>query len=247
MAKQNIYDNDVFFEGYKDLRNNELNANSLFEIPALFSLLPDLEDQRVLDLGCGFGEHCLKFIELGAIEVVGIDISEKMLEVATKQNNHEKIKYLQMAMEDISSLDDRFDIVISSLAFHYVKDYDKLIKDIYKLLNNNGILVFSCEHPLVTAYTNGQRWTKDDDGNKLYLNLNNYGLEGERKVKWFVDDVIKYHRTFETLINILIINGFNIEKIIEPKPTKEILNRYPEYYDLIHKPDFILFRAKKSK
>lgn len=41
MAKQNIYDNEVFFEGYKKIRDNKANANVLFEMPALFSLLPD--------------------------------------------------------------------------------------------------------------------------------------------------------------------------------------------------------------
>ena len=40
MAKQNIFDNDTFFEGYKKLRDREVNANVLFEIPALLSLLP---------------------------------------------------------------------------------------------------------------------------------------------------------------------------------------------------------------
>lgn len=82
MAKQNIYDNEIFYEGYKKIRDNENNANNLFEIPALTSLLPELKDKRILDLGCGFGEHCIMFIEKGAASVVGIDISEKMLEVA---------------------------------------------------------------------------------------------------------------------------------------------------------------------
>ena len=31
MAKQNIYDNEIFFEGYKKIRDNEANANNLFE------------------------------------------------------------------------------------------------------------------------------------------------------------------------------------------------------------------------
>ena len=62
MAKQNIYDNETFFEGYKALRDKEVNANNLFEMPALFSLLPDLTGKRVLDLGCGFGEHCMEYI-----------------------------------------------------------------------------------------------------------------------------------------------------------------------------------------
>lgn len=55
MAKQNIYDNERFFDGYRKLRENKVNANNLFEIPALFSLLPDLRGKKVLDLGCGFG------------------------------------------------------------------------------------------------------------------------------------------------------------------------------------------------
>ena len=76
MAKQNIYDNDTFFEGYSELRKRKVNANTLFEIPALFSLMPDLSGKDVLDLGCGFGEHCKAFVEKGAKKVVGIDISE---------------------------------------------------------------------------------------------------------------------------------------------------------------------------
>ena len=90
MAKQNIYDNEFFIEGYKNLRKNESNANVLFEIPALFSLLPDLNGLTILDLGCGFGEHCKGFIEKGAAKVVGIDISEKMLEVAKAENSDPK-------------------------------------------------------------------------------------------------------------------------------------------------------------
>ena len=35
MAKQNIFDNEIFFEGYKTIRDKEGNANNLFEIPAI--------------------------------------------------------------------------------------------------------------------------------------------------------------------------------------------------------------------
>lgn len=55
MAKQNIYDNETFFEGYRKLREREVNANVLFEIPTLHKLIPDLNGKRVLDLGCGMG------------------------------------------------------------------------------------------------------------------------------------------------------------------------------------------------
>jgi len=50
-----------------------------------------------------------------------------------------------------------------------------------------------------------------------------------RESVWFVDNVKKYHRTFSTIINTLIEVGYTVEKMIEPLPTDEILEQYPEY------------------
>ena len=245
MAQQNIYDNETFFEGYKGIRDNKVNANNLFEIPALFSMLPDLEGKRVLDLGCGFGEHCMKFVEQGAKRVVGIDISEKMLQVAKVENCHDKIQYINMPMENIAQLQEKFDVVVSSLAFHYVEDFKGVIENIYNLLDEGGVFVFSQENPLCTSHSGGDRWTRDENGKKLHVNLANYGVEGERETIWFVDNVKKYHRIFSTIVNDLVETGFAIEKMIEPLPTEEILEQYPDYRDLFHKPDFLLVKVKK--
>lgn len=245
MAQQNIYDNEIFFAGYKKIRENQVNANNLFEIPALFSMMPNLKDKTILDLGCGFGEHCKGFVESGAKKVIGIDISEKMLEIAKQENADSKITYINMPMENIFELTEKFDIVISSLAFHYVEDFAGVVKNVYNLLNENGTFIFSQENPLCTCHSGGQRWTKDENGNKLYLNLSNYGIEGERESTWFVDDVKKYHRTFSSIVNTLIEVGFSINKMIEPLPTEEILSQYPAYKDLFHKPDFLLVKCTK--
>ena len=245
MAQQNIYDNETFFEGYKKIRENEVNANNLFEIPALFSMMPNLKDKIILDLGCGFGEHCKRFVESGAKKVIGIDISEKMLEIAKQENADSKITYINMPMENIWQLNEKFDVVVSSLAFHYVEDFSGVVKNIYDMLNENGVFLFSQENPLCTCFSGGNRWTKDENGNKLYINLSNYGIEGKRKSSWFVDNVKKYHRTFSTIINTLIETGFTIEKMIEPLPTEDLLKKYPEYKDLFHKPDFLLVKVRK--
>lgn len=249
MAKQNIYDNDVFFEGYKGIRDRKVNANTLFEIPALFSLLPDLKEKRILDLGCGFGEHCKRFIEEGAAGVTGIDISEKMLETARKENSNPAIEYINMPMEDLDKLAEKrekYDLVVSSLALHYVEDFAGVVKNVCNLLNEGGVFVFSQEHPLNTCHTGGDRWTRDVDGNKLFLNLAYYGVEGEKESTWFVDNVKKYHRTFSTVINTLTEGGFSVERIIEPMPTEELLREYPDQADLFHKPDFMLVKAVRK-
>ena len=238
--KQNIYDNEIFFDGYSKIRENENNANNIFEKPALFSLLPTLINKTVLDLGCGYGENCIHFVEEGAKKVVGIDISKV-------ENSHKKITYINMPMEDIGEIQERFDVIVSSLAFHYVDDFQALVTNIYKLLNDNGILVFSQENPLNTCFSTGSRWTKDENGNKLFANISNYSVDGEREITWFVDKVKKYHRSFSTIINTLIESGFQINKLIEPVPTHEVLKEHPEYNDLLHKPDFLLVKAIKGK
>lgn len=245
MAQQNIYDNEIFFEGYRKIRENAINANNLFEIPALVSMMPDLKGKRVLDLGCGFGEHCKLFVDCGAEKVVGIDISNKMLEVAKKENSDPRIVYVNMPMEEIAQLNESFDVVVSSLALHYVEDFIGVVQSVYTLLNTDGVFLFSQEHPLVTCHSGGSRWTRDDNGEKKYMNLANYGVEGEREATWFVDNVKIYHRTFSNIVNTLIEVGFSIEKMIEPLPTTELLKNYPDYKDLLHKPDFLLLKVKK--
>ncbi len=244
MNIQNIYDDDVFFESYKQLRSG-VNANVIVEIPAIFAMLPKFSGLRILDLGCGYGDHCVKYIEMGANEVVGIDISEKMLKIANMENPSPRITYKKMAMEDLAELDSSFDLVVSSLALHYVEDYKMVVEQVYRLLNKGGRFVFSQEHPFSTSFTYGSRWTIDEIGNKIYANISNYSIDGKRESQWFKDGVIKYHRTFSSLVNTLIDSGFCIEQMSEPIPSEVTMYQYPEYKDNIHKPDFLLIRVKK--
>ncbi len=246
MAKQNIYDNETFFNEYRKLREREVNANNLFELPTLFSLLPDLEGKRILDLGCGTGERCMDYLNRGAAKVTGIDISEKMLAVAKSENSSPDITYLNMPMEDIGSLEGEFDVVISSLALHYVEDFPGVVKNVYRLLSEGGIFLFSQEHPLATCYTGkGDRWTRDENGRKIHVNIAEYCVEKRTDVTWFVEGVQRYHRMFSTIVNTLADNGFKILKMVEPYPTEELVQKYPEYYDLYHKPDFLFVKAVK--
>lgn len=245
MSKQNIYDNETFFSGYFKLRENNDSANNLEEKPAIFSMLGDVNGKSIIDLGCGYGENCRAFSEMGAERIVGIDLSQKMLEIAKKENHAQNIQYLNMPMENIKSLSDKFDIAVSSLALHYIKDYDKLINDVCSLLKPGGIFLFSQEHPLTTAPIDGAKWIKNEDGSVDHYRLTDYTRAGERTVSWFIDGVVKYHRTFSQLINGLVRSGFVILEMEEPVASPETIRRLPQYGKDLHKPNFLMIKAKK--
>lgn len=247
MYEQNIFDNDTFFRGYKELRKDDANYNIQLEQPAMRKLLPDVKGKFVLDLGCGYGCNCLDFIKRGAKGVIGIDISEKMLEIATAESSDDRIQYIRMSMTDISKLNQKFDLVYSSLAFHYVENFDKLAKDIYLLLNEDGYLLFSQEHPLITATFGGlQHYNKDSDGHYTSYTFSNYGQPGERITSWFVDDVRKYHRRFSDIITGLSRAGFIIDTVCEPIPEQSATEKIPNIFIKEQiKPTFLIVKAKK--
>ncbi len=246
MSNQNIFDNETFFEGYKNLRAGENNYNDLLEQPAMAKMLPDLTGKTVLDLGCGYGHNCIDFVNRGAKRVVGVDISEKMLAVAKEESAHNNIEYRNMSMKDISNLDEKFDFIYSSLAFHYVKDFEAFANDMYSILNPGGRLLFSQEHPIITATVDGAgHFNKDENGNRISYSFSNYNQPGERKIHWYVDGVIKYHRTFSNIINALAKSGFVIEEICEPVPEDWAIEKLPTIVKEYIKPNFLLVKAKK--
>lgn len=243
--KQNIYDNEVFYTSYINLRKTSTGLNDVLEIPAFRSMLPDLRNLHILDLGCGFGENCNWYAQQRAAFVTGIDISQKMIAKAESLYPRRNIKYMNLPVEDIDFNDQEFDLVVSSLAFHYVKDLKAVLKKIYCCLKPNGCLVFSQEHPVATAKKLSKGWLLDQQGNKLHWILDNYGEEGIRKQSWFIDGVIKYHRTLSTMINDLIETGFKIEKVLEPTATLEAEERDSRLKDERRRPPFIIFKVSK--
>ena len=243
IASQNIYDRQDFFDGYQKLRENPHSANIVEEKPALFSLAPNLEGKRVLDLGCGFGENCRTFKEMGASYVLGVDLSKKMLEVAVRENP--SLNFACGDMSDLTFIEETFDVVFSSLAVHYIENFDLLVKSIYGLLAPGGFFLFSQEHPLTTAPMAGASWTKDEYGKDLHYNLTDYSRSGKRTTAWIVDGVEKYHRTLSEIVNALVFAGFSIKTMMETVPPKEMCEMNPKWERCWHKPNFLLIKAQK--
>ncbi|WP_188456278.1 class I SAM-dependent methyltransferase [Virgibacillus oceani] len=242
--KQNKYDDAAFFSAYEQMPRSINGLEAAGEWPVFKALIPELSNKHVLDLGCGFGWHCRYASGQQASSVIGVDISEKMLQKAREKTNDPAISYVNMPVEDISFSNSQFDVVISSLAFHYVKSFDVLCKKVYKCLKSGGSFIFSVEHPIFTS-RNEQNWYIDEQGNRLHWPVDNYQEEGRRETNFLTENVVKYHRTFSTYINDLIEAGFTLHAVKEPTPTGEMLKNGPAMRDELRRPMFMIISAVK--
>jgi len=241
---QNIYDDPAFFAGYSTLERFGAGWERAAELGELLGLLPEVDGGRVLDLGCGAGQLAHHLATRGAAEVIGVDLSERMLALARAQWAHPRVTYQRAALEDVVFPSTRFDLVVSSLALHYVEDYRGLVARIATWLVPGGALVYSAEHPLYTARLPGDGWIRDASGTRWAVDR--YADEGPRDESWFVPGVRKVHRTVATLINGLVDAGLTVERVLEPVPDEGWLAAHPQSLDERRRPVFLLVRARKA-
>ena len=243
--KENKYDEECFFNQYSQMLRSLEGLKGAGEWPVLKAVLPDFQGKRVLDLGCGFGWHCRYAIEHGALSAVGIDLSEKMIEEAKKRNASSQIEYRCMAIEDFDFEPETYDIVLSSLAFHYLESFEDLCRKIYGGLTRHGNFVFSVEHPVFTAY-GSQDWYYNEQGERLHWPVDRYFAEGKRTARFLGEEVIKYHKTLTTYVRGVIGAGFEITDLVEPEPEGTFLETIPDMKDEVRRPMMLIVAAVKK-
>lgn len=239
----NIYDDNEFFQAYAQMDRSKDGLNAAGEWYQLKPMFPDLQGKTVLDLGCGYGWHCKYAIDLGANEVLGIDLSNKMLDKAKQLNSDEHIKYLRCKIEEYNYPENTYDFVISNLALHYIEDLEFIYKKVYQTLKTNGCFLFNIEHPSFTAGIN-QDWIYDQNGEPLYWPIDHYYEPGQRVTTFLGHKVVKQHHTLTQILNVLIKSGFQLETVEEVVPSNEMINLYG-LQDEIRRPMMLLVKAKK--
>lgn len=242
---QNVYDDPTFFNGYKNLRQGDTGLNGVLEIPAIHALLPELQGLRVLDLGSGFGDFARHARSKGAAAVTAVDVSQRMIAEAARLTTDDGIHYVHRSIEAFSSSPEVFELVVSSLALHYVQDYEGVARRIFSSLVPGGKFIFSVEHPVCTAHPVG--WARNPEGTALHWPLDRYHDEAERQTKWFIDGVTKFHRTLETYVNTRIAAGFRLDHLGEPKPSLAALQARPSLEDSLRRPPFLLIAVIKPR
>lgn len=140
------------------------------------------QNGTVLDIGCGDGRITKEISDLVSEgNVLGIDVSDNMIREASFL--FKDVKNLKFKCFDISKeiLDEKFDLVTSFSAFHWIEDQTQALKNIHSILNPKGrvlILASALYKSPVSEFINNHEWTKYNlKKNKNYFPTTVEGFE----------------------------------------------------------------------
>ena len=238
---KNEYDNEQFFDAYAQMSRSKGGLDAAGEWHQLKPLFPTLQGKKVLDLGCGYGWHCKYAAEKGAEQVLGIDLSEKMIETAKSRNGDSRIEYRVCGIEEYEYPENRWDCVISNLALHYIRDIEWVFQKVNRTLKPHGVFILNIEHPVFTSGV-GQDWIYTKDGKPQYWPIDNYFMPGERKTHFLGCEVVKQHHTLTQILMGLLNHGFTLDTVEEAEPSQEMMH-VPGMADELRRPMMLLIKA----
>lgn len=115
----------------------------LLETDLLFSMLPDIKDKTILDVGTGTGRFVFEFVDRAA-KAIGIDISERMIDIATsKVGRKSNVEFYVMDVRSLNFPENYFDMTISAGAFEFIRDLTFFFRKIYRILKPKGQFIFT--------------------------------------------------------------------------------------------------------
>ncbi len=120
------------------------------EILAISSFLNKIQNiDKVLEIGGGYGRLVSTYLPR-AKKILFSDPSSKLLSIANKKINSDKVSYLHTAIENIDKKikGNKFDVVVMVRVLHHIKNICKTFKSIYKLLDNKGFLILEFPNKL---------------------------------------------------------------------------------------------------
>lgn len=138
----------------------------------------------------------------------------------------------------------QFDKVVSNMVIQDLENYAEAFKELHRVLAPGGSFVFSILHPCFVTPKSG--WEETAEGEKLHWNVDNYFYEGVyEQTIGNEEKILLFHRTLASYLNAALTIGFSLEELIEPKPSEEMLRKYPSFKESFRCTNFIVFKFKK--
>ena len=207
--------------------------NAHYDRPALLELLGDVRGKRVLDAGCGPGFYSEQLIERGA-QVVAIDASEPMVELARARLGDRCVVQQQMLGEAMPFDDNSFDAIVCALTIHHVDDRHAALVELCRVLRPGGVLVLSTQHPTTDWLHKGGSYFDVVVETDVWKRP-----EGNWQVSF-------WREPLTSLCDAIFRAGFLIERLVEPLPADSMRERWPEYHaQLLEEPGFLHLRLLK--
>jgi len=186
------------------------------------SILPDsLAGKDALELGCGTAYVSAWLARRGA-RVVGIDNSEAQLTTARRLQQQHGLHFplLHGSAEAVPYPDQSFDFAISEYGACLWADPQRWVPEAARLLRPGGQLVFLTNSFLLMLCMPAEEGIAATD-RLLRAAFGMYGVE------WPNDPGVEFHLSHGDWIRLLRRSGFNIEDLLEVRPSADATTRYP--------------------
>ena len=150
--------------GYFRNKNDTLEDAQNNKIQHIIKKLNIQPNQKVLDIGCGWGSLAIDIAKSENCEVTGITLSQNQLDYCLKKAKELNLEnQVTFKLVDYRELDEKYDRIVCVGMFEHVgrKFYKRFFKQVEKLLSNNGISLIHTigsvnpprdPHPWVTKY-----------------------------------------------------------------------------------------------
>ena len=169
-------DRDLIRRGYDEAAEDYATNRNLFENKKYLEKLNELlrSNSTILDIGCGAGRPVDEFFIQKGHKVVGIDISDKMIEIAKK--NVPSAEYEVKDMAEMEEGEYKVDAVVSFYAiFHTDRE---IHQDIFRKINS-----FLPKDGLILVTMGSGEWEgEEDDFHGTTMQWSHYGVEKNKKI-----------------------------------------------------------------
>lgn len=199
---------------------------------------------RLLDIGCGEGQVARLAKRIGTELVVGIDPTWNQIQIASSRSGG--IHVARAGADGLPFGDETFDVVVACLVFEHIREVDRAITEVARVLRRGGRFCLFLNHPLLQ--TPGSGWIDDRvlEPPEQYWRIGPYLVEEESIEEVEKDIFIPFiHRPLSRYLNALIANGLLLHRISEPAPPAGFLARAAEYEAASTIPRLLYLRTVK--
>lgn len=247
--------------------NNSMRNGDWFQryiiYPTIKELLGNIQEKKIIDIGCGNGHLSRHLFSMGAC-VVGVDKSERMILACKQYDSSVTFRVCDITSEN--HFQQEFDCAIFNNSLQDIQSYQAALTAASRLLCNQGVLLIVIKHPCFHPSRQDLGWLIGCDDEKCfytgqgltdlyyyqgdfegkYFIMDDYFDSSSHIRSWFGKETVSYTRTLQEYINSIIKCGFAISELREPTPQKEGAKENPSLYKLLMRiPNFLIIKAIK--